>query len=118
MSTLSGLVAGVAAGKSLALTSYIHNIPSPRFGHRLMRDPVTSSQTGYIVSQQAATENIIRLKTEKARIQREARDAPGGEFNLNRGEPGAGGLEALDDKYATVCCAHLFVLAPNGFEQQ
>lgn len=89
MSTLSGLLAGVAAGMDFTAA------------HSRL-ELICSTTLGYIVSQQSATENIIRLKTDKARMQREARDAPGGEYDLNRGEAGAGGLEALDDKYATV----------------
>lgn len=62
-----------------------------------------------MVSQQAATENLVKLKTDKARQQREAKDAPDGEFYMNRGEPGAGGLESLHDKYATVSIARISV---------
>lgn len=58
--------------------------------------------TGYMVSQQAATENMVRLKSDKARAARVAKEGPGGEYNLNRGEAGVGGLESLDDKYASV----------------
>ena len=63
----------------------------------------TGVLSGYIFSQLALGNYLVRAEAEKQRRQRLLDEQPGGRYNMDRGEsaPGAG-LESLDDKYATV----------------
>lgn len=68
--------------------------------------PMTSTGviSGYVVSRQAITTRIARAEMDKAK---EAAEKSGKKqdmeitWDMNRGEGGAGGLESLEDKYAT-----------------
>lgn len=84
----------------LSNTCHILNTTVTALSYDLNRTGVIS---GYVVSRQALTTRIARAEMDKATAAEESevkkdRDAL---WDMNRGEGGAGGLETLEDKYAT-----------------
>lgn len=59
--------------------------------------------SGYVVSRQALVTRIARAEMDKAQAAEESEVKKGRDalWDMNRGEGGAGGLETLEDKYAT-----------------
>lgn len=57
--------------------------------------------SGYIVSKQSLITRLARAEVDAADARRLKDEGKGGKWDMDRGEGGYGGLESMEDKYAT-----------------